>query len=517
MSEAHAALQPLAVSVEEAIRVLEYGAVPSSATGHCESPVLIAEDKGTPNDGPNVVDVADVLSGESNAPTDEAPDAVLSTNELLAAPLGTDWQLLPPLSEEEYRALKADIAAQGVIFPLVIDADTGEVIDGHHRLKAWTELKNEGVKVPSYPRAVRPFASDQEREAFVISANLIRRHLTRSQRAELEARLRAAGWSLRRIGEVVGVNDKTVRNDLAEIAEKSAIDLPERVERKGGGTYPARRPRPAPTIFVQSDRDAKRTAEALQLLGDNASGVIPLKRAERRARIVAMDRIRAEAAEGPSEHSGRTWELRTGDFQKALADLVDQSVDAIVTDPPYDNEGIPLYEPLGALCLRLLKPGRLAAVYCGHFQLDREMELLKKGGLTYMWHGAIVLAGLHTEVHVRKVNGLHRSVLFYSAGPYEPRGWLRDLVFAEGRGGPDERPLHPWQQALEPVRHWVRQVSEPGELIVDPFLGSGTTAVAAVLEGRRFLGCDLDPACVETARCRLVELEEELAGMAELA
>ena len=90
-----------------------------------------------------------------------------------------------------------------------------------------------------------------------------------------------------------------------------------------------------------------------------------------------------------------------------------------------------------------------------------------------MWHGVNVLPGLHTKVHVRKVNGRHRSVLLYSAGPYEPRRWVHDLVFAEGRGGPDERPLHPWQQAVEPVRHWIRQVSEPGELIIDPFLGLG--------------------------------------------
>jgi DNA modification methylase len=60
-------------------------------------------------------------------------------------------------------------------------------------------------------------------------------------------------------------------------------------------------------------------------------------------------------------------------------------------------------------------------------------------------------------------------------------------------------------------------VSEPDELIVDPFLGSGTTAVAAVLEGRRFLGCDIDPGCVETTRRRLEQLEEEQFVMAALA
>jgi hypothetical protein len=45
------------------------------------------------------------------------------------------------------------------------------------------------------------------------------------------------------------------------------------------------------------------------------------------------------------------------------------------------------------------------------------MELLAKGGLTYMWHGVNALPGLHTKVHVRKVNGRRRSVLLYSAGP----------------------------------------------------------------------------------------------------
>jgi hypothetical protein len=432
--------------------------------------------------------------------------------------MSAPFQLLPELTPEEFAALKADVAEHGILVPVVIDADSGLIIDGHHRLQAWTELRAEGLKVPDYPREVRRFATDKERIEFVVAANLFRRHLNRAQRAEVVARLRTEGWSLRRIGEVVGVDAATAFRDLAGVAdatpggEESAT-----VTGRDDKRYPAHRPRPSPTIFVGSPRDAARAAKALQTLGDDASGLIGLSRAEERARVVTMDRIRSEAAEGPSEHSGETWELRTGDFREALADLADQSVDAIVTDPPYDNDGVPLYEPLGAFCLRVLKPGRLATVYAGHLHLDEEMELLAKGGLTYMWHGVNVLPGLHTKVHVRKVNGRHRSVLLYSAGTYEPRRWVHDLVFAEGRGGPDERPLHPWQQAVEPVRHWIRQVSEPDELIVDPFLGSGTSAVAAVLEGRRFLGCDIDPGCVETARRRLEQLDEEQFVMAALA
>lgn len=405
---------------------------------------------------------------------------------------GAPYQLLPELTPAEFAALKSDIAEHGVRVPIVVDVETGAVIDGHHRLRAVEELRSEGVKVDYHRQTVR-FADDEERVGFVLAANLFRRHLTRAQRTEVVAKLREQGWSLRRIGEVVGVDDKTVRNDLAEIADSSAIELPERVEREGGGSYPARRPKPPPSIFVGSARDEARAREALAGLGDDASGLIGLPRAEERARMANLTRIRAEAADGPTEHLGGTWELRTGDFREVLADLADQAVDAVVTDPPYDAEGVPLYEPLGAFCLRVLKPGRLAAVYAGHLQLDREMELLIKGGLSYMWHGANVLKGRHTRVRTRLVFGAHRSVLLCSAGPYRPRHWLNDFACAEGGGGPQERPLHPWQQALEPVRHWIRQVSEPGELICDPFLGSGTTAAAAVLEGRRFIGCDLDP------------------------
>jgi hypothetical protein len=412
------------------------------------------------------------------------------------------WQLMPPLSDDEYSGLKADIAAQGVLVPIVFDADTGKVIEGHHRLRAWTELRAEGVKVPDYPKQMVRFRGDDERLGFVVAANLFRRHLTREQRADLVARLRAEGWSLRRIGDAVGVDHKTVIADLAEIGENSPISEPERVERKGGGTYPARRPRP--TIFVSSPRDADRAAKALQALGDDATGLIGLSRAEERARDARVAQLRSVTV--PAKIEGPAYELRLGDLREVWADVPDGSIDAAVVDPPYSQQFIPLFEDVGSLLARVLKPGRLAAIYCGHMSFPEEIRLLEAGGLTYVWHGVNLLPGRHSQIHGRMVNGKHRSVLLLSAGPFWPRRWIHDTFFAEGRGGPDTRPLHPWQQAVEPMQHWVRMTSEPGETVFDPCCGSGTTGVAALMEGRRFLGGDLDPAYVETTRRRLEEL-----------
>jgi site-specific DNA-methyltransferase (adenine-specific) len=58
---------------------------------------------------------------------------------------------------------------------------------------------------------------------------------------------------------------------------------------------------------------------------------------------------------------------------------------------------------------------------------------------------------------------------------------------AAGRNG------HPTVKPIALMRHLVRLVTPPGGLVLDPFTGSGSTGVAAMLEGFRFVGCELQP------------------------
>ena len=53
----------------------------------------------------------------------------------------------------------------------------------------------------------------------------------------------------------------------------------------------------------------------------------------------------------------------------------------------------------------------------------------------------------------------------------------------------------------------MRPFVAPGEVVLDPFLGSGTTGVAALGLGCTFVGCDVDAACVAVAASRLAEAE----------
>jgi site-specific DNA-methyltransferase (adenine-specific) len=409
------------------------------------------------------------------------------------------WQLLPALSEGEYAALKADIAEHGILVAPVVDAETGEVLDGHHRVKAWSELRAAGIRVPDYPRDVRRFGSDEDRIGFLLATNLFRRHLDRKQRAAVVTGLRERGWSLRRVSDALGVHHETVRRDLEGVADATG-DASESVTIVGRDqkTYPSRRPKPVPSIVVRSARDEARARAALAALGDEAPGP-DLRRSKEKARLAALARRRSE--EVPAQIEGPGWEIRTGDFREVLADIPDQSVDAIVTDPPYNVEGVPLYSDLSEFAARVLKPGRLCVAYCGKMALPEHFERLGEH-LEYVWTGAIFLPGRHTVFRQKMIFGRWRPVAFFSVGTYEVRTTIVDALMAEGRGekAPDD---HPWQQTVGPFSRLVEMAARPGELVVDPFLGSGTTGLACVATRRQFLGCDRDVGAVSLAFERL--------------
>jgi len=81
--------------------------------------------------------------------------------------------LLPSLSQEEFEALKSDIQKRGIMVPIEIDADTGKVLDGYHRLKACQEL---GIE-KNIPANNRHFKSDNERKEHALKLNILRRQM----------------------------------------------------------------------------------------------------------------------------------------------------------------------------------------------------------------------------------------------------------------------------------------------------------------------------------------------------
>lgn len=76
-----------------------------------------------------------------------------------------------------------------------------------------------------------------------------------------------------------------------------------------------------------------------------------------------------------------------------------------------------------------------------------------------------------------------------------------------------EKTAHPCQFPVALPQMFARALSAPGDLVFDPFSGSGTTGVAAIVEGRRFLGAEIDGSYVEIARQRLADAADGKAAI----
>jgi N6-adenosine-specific RNA methylase IME4 len=151
------------------------------------------------------------------------------------------WQVMPPLSADEYQALKADIALRGVMVPVEYDQD-GAVIDGRHRVRACQELGP-----TDWPRIARTYESEADRRLQARRLNLDRRHLSQeSRRALIADELRDDPTrSNRQIAAELGVSHVTVgeiRNSLQATGQIDQLDRTVGADGKARPTTPARRP-----------------------------------------------------------------------------------------------------------------------------------------------------------------------------------------------------------------------------------------------------------------------------------
>lgn len=191
-------------------------------------------------------------------------------------------------------------------------------------------------------------------------------------------------------------------------------------------------------------------------------------------------------------------DIRAGDFRQVL-DLEPGTVDAIITDPPYPAEYLDLFTDLSEVSARLLKPGGVCAVMVGQSYLPEIMQRLGSH-LDYHWTVAYLTpGGQATQLWQRKVNTFWKPVLIYANGEYSG-DWIGDVTSSDVND--NDKDHHFWGQSESGTADLVNRLSKPGELVCDPFLGGGTTAVVCHELGRRFVGCDIEDECVETTAGR---------------
>lgn len=184
-----------------------------------------------------------------------------------------------------------------------------------------------------------------------------------------------------------------------------------------------------------------------------------------------------------------------------------ESIDLIFTDPPYLLKYLPCYAWLAQEAMRVLKPGGFLLAMCGGSYLNQIFRMFDDAGLTYYWKHENELTGDLSGQVWRNIPGnirapiavRQKSILAYSKRPAVARCQVIDVY----RGNGADKRYHHWGQDVDTARYFIDCYSQPGGLVLDPFVGGGTTLEACELIGRRSLGFDTDPLALLTTRDRL--------------
>ena len=374
--------------------------------------------------------------------------------------------------------LAQSIQETGMLHPVVV-TPAGELIAGRRRLEALKSLgwEDTPVNVVDLDEIVEgEFAENIIRKDFTPSEMVaIKRAIEPSIREAAKKRMLAGkpsaqcaegkGETREKVAECLGVSRRklTEAEDVVNAAEtkpKEYSDLVEKMD-KTGNVHAAHK---------------------------------ELKKRKKREEQKKL----AEQFEAETPVDDR-WQLIHDDFRNARLEA--DSVDVIITDPPYPHEYIPLFEDLSAFSFRALKPGGSLLVMVGQSYLPEIISALAKH-LSYHWTIAyLTVGGQSPQIWQRKINTFWKPVLWFVKDEYQG-DWIGDVC----RSDCIDKRFHEWGQSENGMAEIVTRFTKPGNLILDPFCGSGTTGVAALKLKRRFIGIDNNREAIEITKGRILRI-----------
>jgi site-specific DNA-methyltransferase (adenine-specific) len=404
----------------------------------------------------------------------------MAEKELKLYPWDKLQDILPPLSVEEERALKTSIAEQGILQPILI-LPSGKIVDGVHRWKILKELKPD--KEP--PKEI---LSLDDETAFLlgITLNIARRQMTPEQIRELQnnlkkdremqkkvaLELRKKGKTLEEAAAIVGVTHKTVAN--WEKGEDITIC-------KFTNGY---NPRDLRMKLTQKQKEEiiERVASGESQAQVAADYKISQPRV---SRIVKKKKENTSQTQIPNELEVK---IELGDFLILSKKLADNSIDLILTDPPYPKEYLSLWSDLGAVAQRILRPSGFLIAYSGQDHLPKVLNQLSEY-LEYYWLGMLYHKGPTAQrFEVNMWNRAKPILFFYKPPRVKQETWLEDVI----ESPTPDKDYHKWGQNIEPFKKLLTCFSNPGATILDPFAGGGSVIQAAIETKRNIIAFEKD-------------------------
>lgn len=305
----------------------------------------------------------------------------------------------------------------------------------------------------------------------------------------------AGGWRQVALGRRLGVPN-ALGISTAEWVESRLggyirMSLPERelaVKELAGQSYSERAIAevigvPKSTVHrIKADADAPNGAEGPSASTDRSLSDAP-NGADVKAEAANDTRTRRDVSRAATVLPD-AMDYRTGDSRREMESVPDRSLTLVLTDPPYGDESVPLYEWLAEWAARKLIPGGSLICYTGQSRLNRDMRIFDQR-LRYWW----LLTMRHDRAQRlpgKFIIAESKPVLWYVNEYRRGRTLINDMISSER-----DQSAHPWAQGSGGVAFLIENLTEPGEMIADPFAGTARWGEIACQMGRRWVGCDV--------------------------
>lgn len=197
--------------------------------------------------------------------------------------------------------------------------------------------------------------------------------------------------------------------------------------------------------------------------------------------------------------------LYLGDCLELMKGLQDHSIDAVITDLPYPREFEHLYGLVAKESKRVLRIGGSFLTLCGHYQLARILPDIAQH-LKYRW----VIKYDQPGAHARMAMGIivtWKPMLWFVNEKLSPPRNVTDSAISGKR---QKNSGHPWEQDLDYALWGIENLTDVGNTVLDPFMGSGTTAIACLQTNRNFIGMEKEKEYFDNAKLRIGQYKASL-------
>lgn len=210
-------------------------------------------------------------------------------------------------------------------------------------------------------------------------------------------------------------------------------------------------------------------------------------------------------------------EVYNEDCRETLKRMKQHTIDLIVTDPPYGmdfqsghrkvkhnkithDDNLEWMGEVFRQCYRVLKPNCHSYFFCSFHNVDTFLIKLKLAGFSVknilIWHknntGMGDLEGDYAPQY--------EFIIFCSNGAKKLNGRRDSNIVKFSR---TNNTLHPTEKPVDLIRYLIIKSSNEGDVVFDPFLGSGTTISACIKEKRQYIGSEIDPIHYATSLKRI--------------